>query len=181
MGGDFETVQPLGAKEIERYADALREAFGLGVKDVQMINLVEVVLPEVLPGYQFEVLPDENMPNMAGFTKVNGERQIYLSDSTYEALYNGDPEARHVAAHEFGHLMLHSHQTPVMAKRTGNDDRVDPEMQADRFADCWLAPSEGVRKCRSPQHVAAKYNITDELAERRYNEVLVEGIQGELF
>ena len=181
MGGDFKAVQPLGAKEIERFADTLREAFSIGTKDVRMINLIEVVLPEVLPGYEFTVLPDEDMPNMAGFTTVNGEYKIYLSNTTYEALYNGDPEARHVAAHEFGHLMLHSHQTPIMAKRTSNDDRVDPELQADRFADCWLAPADGVRRCRSPQHVAAKYNITDELAERRFNEVVIEGIQGELF
>lgn len=178
---DFKAVQARTALEIEQLTIQLREHFSLGTKNVNMLNLIEPVLLEVLPGYHFGVLPDEEMPGMAGVTTTGGEHTIYLSESTYSDLFIDDPEARHVAAHEFGHLMLHSHQTPAMAKRVRNYEQADPEWQADRFADYWLVPTEGVRKCRSPQHVAAKYNVTIDVAERRFNEVKIEGIQGELF
>lgn len=180
MGESFKAVHAMTSKEIERYAQDLRDAFQMGDKNVQMVNLIETVLREVLPGYDFFVLPDEDMPGMAGVTAM-GELTIYLSNSTYEALCSACPEARHVAAHELGHLFLHSHQKPLLAKRTFDDDRVCSEWQADRFADCWLAPTEGVRKCRSASHVAAKYNLPLEVAQRRYEEVMNEGIQGELF
>lgn len=181
MGEDFKAVRPMTKKEIELVVEAMRDVFRLGSKGVQMANLLETVLPEVLPGYHFFVLPDEEMPGMAGVTTTGGEYTIYLSDSTYQSLCDGDPDARHIAAHEFGHLILHSHQTPMFAKRTRNDDRVDPEWQADRFADSWLAPTDGVRKCRSARHLAAKYGLSDEVAQRRFHEVMIEGIQGELF
>lgn len=180
MAGDFKAVSLLTAGEIEDIAKSVRDAFRLGNKGVQMAYLLEIVLREVLPDYDFFVLPDEEMPGMEGYLPI-GKREIYLSNSSYLALCNGDPEARHVAAHEFGHLLLHSHQTPVLAKRRHTDRRVDPEWQADHFADCWLAPSDGVRKCRNARHVAAKYNVSDEVARRRFDEVMNHGIQGELF
>lgn len=178
MGATFRSVSPMSAKDIEDQADEVRRLLRLGVRNVPMANLVETVLPEILPGYDFFVLPDEEMPGLAGVSAV-GEFTICLANSTYEQLCDGDPEARMVAAHEFGHLMMHSHQVPVHAKRTHDDERVDPEWQADRFAEYWLMPREGVLKCRSAAHVAAKYAVTVEAAERRFNEV--KQVQGELF
>lgn len=178
---NFLAVEPMTSYDIEKYTTVLRDAFGIAERNVQMANLIEKVLPEVLPDYDFFVLPDEDMPGLDGITAFGGQKTIILSNSTYVALCAGDPEARHVAAHELGHFVLHSQQNPMLAKRTRNDRRVDPEWQADRFADLWLVPTEGVRKCRSANHVAAKYNVTDELAARRWLEVKIEGIQGELF
>ena len=103
---------------------------------------------------------------------------VYVEDV---ALAIGEPNACFVAAHEFGHMALHSHQTPVLAKRAYKDHRFDPEWQADRFADYWLTPTEGVRQCRSANHVAAKFGVSDEMARRRFDEVKNQGIQGELF
>lgn len=180
--GSFRAVKAMSNTDIERVASDLRTIFGMKAnKSVPIGRLVETVLPELLPGYDFLVLPDEDMPGVAGLTTV-GEYTIYLCNTTYVALCDGDPEARHVAAHELGHLVLHSAQSPAHAKRVLGDDHVDPEWQADRFADAWLMPREGVLLCRSARHVAAKYNVTDEVAERRFVEVkLGDKIQGELF
>lgn len=180
MGQDYKVVQRRSENEIEQIAMEVRNGFQIGTKNVRMENLIEVVLREALPGYNFFVLPDEDMPDLAGVTAV-GEYTIYLANSVYEALCAGDPEARYVAAHEFGHLLLHSQQQLFLAKRKHDNHHVDPEWQADRFADFWLAPTEGVRTCRSPAHVAAKYAISDEMAKRRFDEVKFHGIQGELF
>lgn len=182
MGGFFRAVQIMSSEKIENVAETLRSIFQLDpVKRVQMVNLVESVLPEVLPDYLFSVLPDEDMPGMAGITAI-GEYTICLAESTYVALCNGDPDARMIAAHEFGHLILHSQQAPQLAKRTTADERVDPEWQADRFAEAWMMPWDGVAKCRSANHVAAKYSVPDDVAARRFAEVKMgKQIQGELF
>jgi Zn-dependent peptidase ImmA (M78 family) len=178
MSGTFRSVSPMAPKDIENMSDDVRKMLSLGLRNVPMVHLVEKVLPEVLPGYDFFVLPDEDMPTMAGVSAV-GEFTICLANSTYERLCDGDPEARLVAAHEFAHLMMHSHQIPVHAKRTRDDERVDPEWQADRFAEFWLMPRSGVLRCRSAEHVAAKYAVPIEAARRRFHEV--KQVQGELF
>lgn len=182
MGGYFRAVNPMSGDKIEQIVDELRGAFRLKPrKRVQMLNLIEAVLEQLLEDYIFYVLPDDEMPGMDGLTAI-GEPTICFSESTYVALCKGDPEARMVAAHEFGHLILHSHQTPMLAKRTRDDERVDPEWQADQFAIAWLLPWDGVEKCRSAAHVAAKFSVPDEIAEKRFREVKAgRQIQGELF
>lgn len=183
MVGDPKTVSVMSRDSIQQAANYFRAFFDLKPgKSVNMINLLEKVLPEVLPGFTMLVEPDEDMPGVDGVTASSGDRTIWLSDSIYTRLYHGDPHANYVAAHELGHLFLHSSQTPGFAKKHQYDERIDPEWQADRFADMWLMPTEGVKLCRSAAHVAAKYNVPDEIAERRYNEVKFhQEIQGELF
>lgn len=182
MDGFFRAVSPMSAGKIEAATTAIRAALGLDPRSrVQMINLIETVLPDILPGYFFHVLPDDELPGMDGWSSI-GEREICLSDSTYSALYASDPCARATAAHEFGHLMLHSGQVPRYARRHKDDERVDPEWQADVFADCWLMPRAGVLECRSADEVAERYTVPHEAAVRRFYQVRFgENAQGELF
>lgn len=183
MENDPRTVSVMSNESIENVSRTFRDFFELSpTKGVQMVNLLELVLPQVLEDYTFHVLPDEEMPGLDGLTSSSGEYTIWLSESTYERLCAGDPHAQVVAAHELGHLFLHSSQVPRFAKKNQYDERIDPEWQADRFAEMWLMPTEGVKRCRSARHVAAKYNVPDDVALRRYNEVAFgEQIQGELF
>jgi IrrE N-terminal-like domain len=184
MGNYFRAVSPMSASGIEAAAVQLRNILHIdGSSRVQMVQLVENVLPEVLPDYVFCVMPDEDMPGMDGITAI-GSFTICLAEHTYVDLCKGKPEARFVAAHELGHLVLHSQQQPALARRSLNDDRVDPEWQADRFADVWLMPRAGVAKCKSANEVAARFTVPIEAAERRFAEILplkFQEIQGELF
>ena len=184
MGSTFRAVRPMSYSEIELSATHIRKLLRIEPDArVQMVQLIEIVLDEVLPDYLFQVLPDEDMPGMDGLTEL-GRYGICLAEHTYTDLCKGDPEARYVAAHELGHLMLHSGQRPSMARRSFNDDRVDPEWQADRFADVWLMPRAGVAKCKSANEVATRFTVPVEAAERRFAEILplkFQEIQGELF
>lgn len=183
MNYDPRTVSLMNMDHLEQSTRHFRKIFELEPgKVVRMVHMLEHVLPEVLPGFDFLVLPDEEMPGVDGLTSSGGKLTIWLSDSTYSKLCNGDPHAQWVAAHELGHLFLHSYQEPGFAKKHQYDERLDPEWQADRFADMWLMPADGVKKCRSARHVAAKFNVPDDVAERRFKEVMFgEPIQGELF
>ncbi|MGN6279869.1 MAG: ImmA/IrrE family metallo-endopeptidase [Sphingomonas sp.] len=184
MGGYFRAVRPMSLSAIESAATQLRKLLRLEPDArVQMVNLIETVLDEVLPDYLFCVMPDEDMPGMDGITAV-GSFTICLSEHTYVDLCQGMPEARLTAAHELGHLILHSQQQPALARRTFNDDRVDPEWQADRFAEFWLMPTFGVGQCQSAQEVADRFSVPLEAAVRRYAQLSLkagDGVQGELF
>ena len=184
MGGYFRAVRPMSVTAIEAAATQLRKILNIEPDArVQMVQLIENVLEEVLPDYLFHVMPDDEMPGMDGLTAI-GSYTICLAEHTYVELCNGKPEARLVGAHELGHLILHSQQQPALARRSFNDDRVDPEWQADRFADVWLMPRAGVMKCKSAQGVAELFTVPIEAAHRRYVEVIpqkIEKIQGELF
>jgi hypothetical protein len=184
MGSYFRAVRPMSATNIEAAAVQLRKILNIEPSArVQMVQLVENVLPEVLPDYLFHVLPDEDMPGMDGLTAL-GSYTICLAEHTYVELCNGEPEARLVAAHELGHLILHAQQQPSLARRSFNDDSVDPEWQADRFADFWLMPRAGVMLCESATEVASRFTVPLEAALRRFVEVMpskIKEIQGELF
>lgn len=183
MGRYFRAVKPMSFDAIEAAAEQLRKLLGMETAArVQMINLIETVLPEVLPDYHFAVLPDDEMPGMDGLTALDSFT-ICLAEHTYIDLYDGDPDARQIAAHELGHLILHSHQQTALARRSHNDDTVDPEWQADRFADAWLMPRAGVKRCTSAIEVAERFSVTIEAAKRRFDHIVLheKDIQGELF
>ncbi|WEK47250.1 MAG: ImmA/IrrE family metallo-endopeptidase [Candidatus Andeanibacterium colombiense] len=182
MGSSFRAVKPMIDIEIEEAAIFTRRMLRVEPKvRVAMVNLVETVLEELLPGYVFTVLPDDEMPGMDGFTGV-GHYEICLSNSTYEALNASDPDARFTVAHELGHLILHSKRSSAMAKRIEYDRRVDPEWQADCFADAWLMPYEGVLECSSVEEVVERFSVPEDAARRRFLQVKdYPKIQGELF
>lgn len=185
MGNVFRAVSPMTEVEIEDHADALRGIFGFDKSGrIAMVRLLEL-FEEWLPDYIFHVLPDEEMPGLDGFTG-NEDCEICLSESTYFALNQGDPHARHTAAHELGHLLLHCKMPTAFAFRSSYDRKVDPEWQADHFADVFLMPAEGVGVCQSVEEVAEKYSVPLERARIRVNELVrkqraAAEIQGELF
>lgn len=165
-------VPAMSANEIEQAATKVRHIFGIEQDSrVAMDRLLDTVMEDALDGYVFTVVEDDYMPDMLGSTGLD-HYEICLPNTTYEALCEGDPEARHTAAHEFGHLLLHSRQSKAMAKTAKYNELVDPEWQADYFADAWLMPRVGVQKCHSIQEVADRFTVTYEAAERRYNEVM---------
>ena len=184
MGSYFRAVKPMSATGIEAAAIQLRRILNIEPDArVQMVQLLENVLPEVLPDYLFHVMPDEEMPGMDGVTAI-GTFTVCLSEHTYVDLCVGEPEARLVSAHELGHLVLHSQQHPALARRSFDDERVDPEWQADRFADFWLMPRAGVVRCKSAVELASRFSVPLEAAQRRFDEVVsikIHEIQGELF
>ena len=178
MSGEFRAVSKMTETEIEGLANHVKRTLGLrpGVR-IAMMQLLEM-MEDWFDGYIFHVLPDEEMPNMDGYAGLDSY-EICLSNSTYVALGSGDPEARHTAAHELGHFMLHSRAPTAFAKRTDYHPHVDPEWQADCFADAFLMPASGVKECKSPTEVAERFSVPEDRAALRFEQVMK--IQGELF
>lgn len=165
-------------KEISHLAESIKRTLGVqpGAR-VAMIHLLEG-LEDWMDDYVFHVLEDDAMPGMDGYSGLESP-EICLSNSTYTALGAGEPDARFTAAHELGHLMLHTGTHTAYARRAEYQRHVDPEWQADYFADVFLMPAEGVLECASAKEVAHRFSVPEERARRRFAEITK--IQGELF
>lgn len=178
MSGTFRAVEMRTEDIIERLAKQMRKVFSLsGAARVSLIHLMEE-LEELLPDFVFQVKEDEFMHRMDGYSEIENYG-ICLSNSVYEALAEGDPNARFTAAHELGHLFMHAKRTTAYARRVEYHRHIDPEWQADYFADAFLMPRSGVLECESADEVAKRFSVPDDRAEARFCEVHQK--QGELF
>ena len=159
-------VAPLSRAKIEAYAEAVRTALGIDLDvKVDMLRLIEFVLPRHLPGFWYDVVPDHEL-GAAEATTSTTERLIKISQSCYEAARNGQARYPFTLAHEFGHLMLHTGK-PASLARGDVKAYLDPEWQADSFAAAFLAPAEMVATCNSVSELMRRSGLSREAAEIR--------------
>ncbi len=159
-------VAPLSRASIEAYANAVRTALGISLQDrVDMLRLIELVLPRALDGFRYEITPDRELGDAEATTSTT-ERLIKISQSCYDAARAGHARYPFTLAHEFGHLMLHTGK-PASLARGEVKAYVNPEWQADNFAGAFLAPIEMVQACSSVSELMRRSGISREAAEIR--------------
>lgn len=166
MPETYRFVQRRDRKSIAELAEAVRKALHLGLGRVNMLVLLELTLPDIFEGYQFLVVPDEDMPGAEGLTDLKVPT-IRLPDSVYSALEAGETRARYTAAHELGHLLMHSSSHVRYARADSIDRHQDPEWQADVFAAEFLMPEPLFRQVRSVEEAMAKFGVGFMAANRR--------------
>ena len=71
------------------------------------------------------------------------------------------------AAHELGHLMMHSRQPVGLAFMRKADPQVDPERQADIFAAAFLMPESQFRQVRSIEDAMSRFGVSRDAASCR--------------
>jgi hypothetical protein len=98
----------------------------------------------------------------------------------------GDPFARHVLAHEAGHIILHG-QYPKAAFSSGPEARLkafpkenSAEWQAETFAEYLLLPTRIIGSFACPRDVARACSVPTEMAEKRFTQVREEEIRRRL-
>lgn len=153
------------------------------LKPFDAINLIWALefLGEFLPGWRFEIANADEMRSDRGGPGYFGEReakgaylpwakQIRLSDEVYEALCDGDPWAREVAAHELGHALL-GHPTTSFdfgdrLHRLYRPDELGVEREAALAADELLFPRRASGMVFS-EGAELRFGVTQGLAERQ--------------
>lgn len=159
-------VAALSRANIEAYANAVRAALGISPLDrVDMLRLIEFVLPRALDGFRYEISPDRELGDAEATTSTT-ERLIKISQSCYDAARAGHARYPFTLAHEFGHLMLHTGK-PASLARGEVKAYVNPEWQADNFAGAFLAPIEMVQACGSVSELIRRSGLSREAAEIR--------------
>lgn len=167
-------VAGLSRASIERFANDVRAALGIGLHDrIDMLRLIEWVLPKVMDGFRYEIVPDHEL-GVAEATTSTTERVIKISESCYDAARRGHARYPFTLAHEFGHLLLHTGK-PFSLARGEIKPFLDPEWQANNFAGSFLAPEEIARSCKSISELMLKSGLSRDAAEVR-NRVLGLGL-----
>lgn len=160
-------VQARTRNAVELRAARVRADLGLDPADrVNMAKLVDLGLIQMIEGYEMHVVGNRVLGAAEAVTDLN-RPVITFSERTYEALYRDDARARMTAAHEVGHLMLHSRQTVGLAFMRGNDPLVDPERQADIFAAAFLMPEAAFRKMKSIDQAMKFFGVSRDAATCR--------------
>lgn len=90
-------------------------------------------LPSLWGGWDFVVKEHDEMGEYLGTTNPR-KKLISLRNDVYEGLCNGDKEHQYTAAHELGHMVLHSEMEFARREGGANRSMSDVEDEADDFA-----------------------------------------------
>jgi Zn-dependent peptidase ImmA (M78 family) len=160
-------VKSRSRRQVEALAAKARRDLQLSEDGrVSMLGILDEALYESTEGYRFEVRADREMGLMEGLTD-DQKPIIYLKESVNRALERGEGRARMTAAHEFGHLYMHSGAPTFRAFSTGYDPLSDPERQADIFAAAFLMPETGFRRCKTINEAMNTFGVSREAATCR--------------
>jgi hypothetical protein len=164
MARPYGVVRPRSAKQIEQIAERTRSALGVGPTcRVSMVPILEYVLDEYLNDFVFHVAEDRALGGAEAVTDFF-RPEITLTNSTYQALRKSQPRARMTAAHELGHLVLHSQRPVYYAFGNVTDPLIDPERQADLFAAAFLMPRAAVMKMKSIEQIMRTFGVSRDAA-----------------
>lgn len=113
------------------------------------------------------------------------EKEILLSERTYEQLRMDVPRSRFTLAHELGHAILHGAFLSASLegrfpqkryKRTTLKAYLDPEWQANCFAGAFLMPTPLMGKCLregwSLAKIASYFRVSHEAAAIRWKKMV---------
>lgn len=161
------SVQKRSEHQIERLAKMVRQELGVGPGErLAMQPILEFALDDMIDGAYLAVLSDSEMGGAEGRTDWH-QPVITLSAGTYAALTKGNPRARMTAAHELGHLLMHTKQPVYYYRERTKDNRLDPEWQADTFAAALLMPADAFRKMKTVRQAMAAFGVSKGAALRR--------------
>lgn len=108
-----------------------------------VVSFLENILPLLLPEFQLEIVPTDEMGNKHGETYPS-KSLIRIREDVYLNAVSGNGRDRLTIAHEIGHLFLHDNDSVALCRLEPNERLKtfeDPEWQADAFGGELLASS----------------------------------------
>lgn len=141
MSNTGSIAKPISRREIRRFACEIRKSLGLeNIAYFPIMEFLELILPKIMPGFELEILSQEEMGELHGKT-CPADKKIYLRQDVYDRACEGQGRDRFTVAHELGHLFYHVPQNIVLA-RSNCEVRIceNPEWQANTFAGELLVP-----------------------------------------
>ncbi|MBC8037854.1 MAG: ImmA/IrrE family metallo-endopeptidase [Rhizobiales bacterium] len=175
LTGDW-FATPRSKKEIAAVANAWLDYFDYWHHYVSNLpGILEHDLPLLVPKFILMVREDSEMGDVLATTSFDPP-QIVFRCSTYRELIRGDGRARFTAAHELGHLLLHSTDKELHRAAQPNYGRIDnrslsAEWQADTFASNFLMPEHIARTFSSPDELAQNCQVSLAAAQHRMTEL----------
>lgn len=163
---ELRIAPPLNRQEIEDAAWHARAALGLlPFERAPMAQIIENVLPELIHDFYVRVVDTAALLGAEAVTDA-AKPVITFGLSEYQNLLRDQPRARMTAAHELGHLLLHTGQTSYAFMRKRNP-WLDPERQADIFAEAFLMPECAFRRMGSIVEAMQTFGVSKDAATFR--------------
>lgn len=140
---DQKVVSERSRNRLRKEAFMLREKCGFSSeKKFPITSFLELVLPEIDPLFQLEIVDDEELRGRSA-EMIPERHTIVVKESVYDAACGDNFYARRVLAHELGHYVLHSDDEVRFASVAPGErlpETCNPEWQADVFAEELLVP-----------------------------------------
>lgn len=157
-------VPPRSRNDILGIANEVRRQLRIPGDHFPIVEVLELVMPEIFRGYVFGVMSHAEMGSNHGLT-VPGERAIYLREDVYDGAIDGRGRDRFTACHELGHYLLHL-DAPIRFHRSSAPLKayVDSEWQANTFAGGLMMPVDRMVKCQSLEEVCERFGVTEKAA-----------------
>jgi Zn-dependent peptidase ImmA (M78 family) len=166
-GYDF-VVPPISWDRIAEITDSIRTQFSLADQPhFPVMDFIELVLDRQMGVVTFVASDRAEMLTAEGYTDPNG-KFIILRDDVYQDAVAGDGRSRFTAAHELGHLALH---TNIPLARARPEERIPKyrlsEPQANQFAAELLMPRRFMKVSDRVETVMARHGVSHEAAGNR--------------
>jgi Zn-dependent peptidase ImmA (M78 family) len=162
-------AKPISWLRIAEIADAFRDQLGMSnTKFFPVIQVLERVLDQQLGIIRIEVEDDKIMGDAEGFTDPAGEF-IRFSETVYREAYQDRPRARWTAAHETGHLFLHTRQPLTRLTNKAAIEAMKPFECPERnqFAAELLMPRRFINGNTPVTEVTRDFGVSEEAATKR--------------
>lgn len=157
-------VRARSRDDIEEEAWRARANLGLTPFDrVPVAHLIEHVLPEVMPGFEYRVDDDQALGPAEAITD-NLKRMITFSARCYNGILRGVGRSNMTAIHELGHLLMHTGQRAGYTFTAKYDPAVDPERQADIFAGAFMMPECAFRQVKTIKEAMVRFGVSKDAA-----------------
>lgn len=166
-------VPPKSILQIRNEANHVRTVLGLNQRKINMIPLLEFILPKFLPSFVYEIVPREYMGVDEARTYPD-KHAIYIREDVYLAATNEDRRAQFTLAHELGHLVMHGNlgkSSSYARNSLGHQVFEDSEWQADTFASEFLMPYTEAKMCINSTEIYEKFGVSKSAAETRYSKI----------
>lgn len=166
-GYDF-VVPPMSWDHIAEITDSIRTQFNLADEPhFPVMDFIELVLDRKMGVVTFVVADRAEMLSAEGYTDPNG-KFIILRDDVYLGAVTGDGRSRFTAAHELGHLALHTNIPLARAKPEETIPKYRlSEPQANQFAAELLMPRKFMMVSDRVETVMARHGVSQEAASNR--------------
>jgi hypothetical protein len=156
---------PMSGDAIRAYAQQVRDV--LGFKKVPRVDcevLLDIILPQALEGFEYEIREQLEMLNAEGYAAPD-DRRIILREDVFLGACEGKGRDRFTIAHEIGHVLLHSKERLVHARQIGKlPAYACPEWQANTFASEFLIDPRQLPPSPSEALIMETFGVTSSAA-----------------
>lgn len=162
-------------RELQNDAMKLRSTLAPLNESIDIIKVVERILPQEMQNFSFVILEDDEW-NIEGVEAItisqDGNICMIIPEQTYRDARIGRGRAKFTIAHEVGHVVLHSAESIQLARKQteyySSDKEYSPEWQADVFAAELLCPSSQIKNMKIME-IRQTYIVSKSLAETQKN------------